>query len=743
MHDNIIQLSAGTNGTGGSVQASDVKWYANTYYLSGSAQLSNGGTVSVSQWQSAGLDTTASGTTFNSGSMPSDPSTGSTGGATPVVQTIGSGTDSLILKVSQDYYLGNAQYTVAVDGQQIGGTLTAGAIAGSGQDDLLTVKGNWAAGSHAVTVSFVNDLAGASAGQDRNLHVDGVSFAGTALANGTAVLYSNGSSNFAFTKAATATTPVVQTIGSGTDSLILKVSQDYYLGSAQYTVAVDGQQIGGTLTAGAIAGSGQDDLLTVKGNWAAGSHAVTVSFVNDLAGASAGQDRNLHVDGVSFAGTALANGTAVLYSNGSSNFAFTKAATATTPVVQTIGSGTDSLILKVSQDYYLGNAQYTVAVDGQRVGGTLTAGAIAGSGQDDLLTVKGNWAAGNHAVTVSFVNDLADALPGQDRNLHIDGVSFAGTALANGTAVLYSNGSSNFAFTKAATAGDTVPAISFGTPGTWGQDSSVWQGHATYGGEDFHTFRATPAWGGVVAAQTAPTSWATTNATHLAFDNFQQVQLTLSAAGTTGLDVTAVAAKSGNITTGGGNDTITWVAHSNASGTGNIMTIHTGAGNDTVHITAVGLSPLAASHATGDGSLYNAAYTGSYSTADVYLGSGNDTVTTEGATRLVLHGAGGYAIATGGSRADIFYAGTGRGDFTGGGGNDTYVLKSGVGHITVEDFATGYDHLKFVGLTASGVTSKLATENGVAGLLVTYDAVGDSVFLAHATKLGATDMVFA
>ena len=363
VHDNIIQLASGDNGMGGTVQSGDVRWYANEYFLSGSSSLiASGGTKSVAQWQGAGFDTSSSGSTFSTGSLPSNPSTdsssevvglppeqttgsGSTapvvqptdsGNTTPVVQTVGSGSDSLVLKISQDYYQGNAQYTVSVDGQQIGGTLTAGAIAGSGQDDTLTVKGNWAAGSHTVQVSFVNDLAGASPGQDRNLHIDGVSFAGTALANGTDLLYSNGAADFSFSKAATGgtssgtggtgSTPMVQTIGSGTDSLVLKISQDYYLGNAQYTVSVDGKQIGGTLTAGAIAGSGQDDTLTVKGNWAAGSHTVQVNFVNDLADALPGQDRNLHIDGVSFAGTALANGTELLYSNGAADFSFSKAA---------------------------------------------------------------------------------------------------------------------------------------------------------------------------------------------------------------------------------------------------------------------------------------------------------------------------------------------------------------------------------------------------------------------------------
>src|SRR5688572_2967797 len=69
-------------------------------------------------------------------------------------------------------------------------------------------------------------------------------------------------------------TPVSATIGSGSDSLFLKVSQDAYQGSAQYKVLVDGVQVGGTMTASALHGASQFDTITVKGNWAAGAHKV-------------------------------------------------------------------------------------------------------------------------------------------------------------------------------------------------------------------------------------------------------------------------------------------------------------------------------------------------------------------------------------------------------------------------------------------------------------------------------------
>ncbi|MFZ4411236.1 MAG: hypothetical protein ACOYOH_28105, partial [Paracraurococcus sp.] len=68
---------------------------------------------------------------------------------------------------------------------------------------------------------------------------------------------------------------------------------------------------------------------------------------------------------------------------------------------------------------------------------------------------------------------------------------------------------------------------------------------------------------------------------------------------------------------------------------------------------------------------------------------------------------------------------------------------AGDGHATIEDFTSGKDHLKFVGLHATDVTTKAATQNGVTGLLVTYDAAHDSVFLAHVTKLATADSVFA
>lgn len=89
-----------------------------------------------------------------------------------------------------------------------------------------------------------------------------------------------------------------------------------------------------------------------------------------------------------------------------------------------IGSGPDTLVLRVSEDAYEGDAEFTVEVDGQQVGGTLTAATSHGSGSD-TVTVSGDWTAGDHQLRVTFTNDLwVDGVG--DRNLYLDGVTYNG-----------------------------------------------------------------------------------------------------------------------------------------------------------------------------------------------------------------------------------------------------------------------------------------------------------------------------
>jgi hypothetical protein len=109
---------------------------------------------------------------------------------------------------------------------------------------------------------------------------------------------------------------------AGADTLVLKIAQDAWQGDAQYTVSVDGQQIGGTRTAGASQGAGQHDIVTLSGDWSAGNHKVTVEFLNDAWGGTAATDRNLYVAGLDYNGQAIAGGTATLLETGSAELWF-------------------------------------------------------------------------------------------------------------------------------------------------------------------------------------------------------------------------------------------------------------------------------------------------------------------------------------------------------------------------------------------------------------------------------------
>ena len=107
------------------------------------------------------------------------------------------GADTLVINLSEDAWQGHAQFTVAVDGQQVGDVYSAATQHGAGTD-TLTLHGNWGAGAHDLAVTFTNDAYGGTASTDRNLHVEGVSYNGTPVQNAAADLLSNGTAHFAF-----------------------------------------------------------------------------------------------------------------------------------------------------------------------------------------------------------------------------------------------------------------------------------------------------------------------------------------------------------------------------------------------------------------------------------------------------------------------------------------------------------------------------------------------------------------
>ena len=97
-------------------------------------------------------------------------------------------------------------------------------------------------------------------------------------------------------------TPVTLAVGSGPDALVLKISQDAFQGSAQYTVSVDGVQIGGTLTAGRLARRGTGRHGHRVSATSRRGRTLTVNFLNDLYHGTPDTDRNLYVDGITYDG---------------------------------------------------------------------------------------------------------------------------------------------------------------------------------------------------------------------------------------------------------------------------------------------------------------------------------------------------------------------------------------------------------------------------------------------------------
>lgn len=248
--------------------------------------------------------------------------------------------------------------------------------------------------------------------------------------------------------------PAAITVGSGSDTLVLSIAEDAYKGNAQFTVGVDGQQVGGTLSAASPRGIGQTDTVAVLGDWAPGAHSVTVSFLNDAYDGSPALDRNLYLNAATYDGVPVANVVQELNAAGPVSFGVTD----NTPVPSaansstTIGTGSDALLLHVSQDAYNGAAQYTLGIDGQQQGGVLTATALHGSGMSDSVTVLGDFAAGTHTATIDFLNDAYGGTPATDRNLYLDGATFDSASVPGAALVLDVAGPQSIVFVSGQTA---------------------------------------------------------------------------------------------------------------------------------------------------------------------------------------------------------------------------------------------------------------------------------------------------
>ena len=342
----------------------------------------------------------------------------------PIPPTVGTGVDTLVLNLSEDAYLGDAQFSVAVDGQTLGAPQSVTVLHGQGSE-VFTFKGSFGPGPHMVGVSFLNDAWGGTSITDRNLYIDGATF-NVAPVQGATELASKGTVSFAVVGNGTSVPPVAP--APATDTLVLNLSEDAYQGDAQAIITVDGKTVGGTVTVTALNNQGQSQPVTFTGQWGAGAHDVGVQFINGANGGTPTTDRTLYVNAVTLNGQAAPVGSAALFSSGTAHIA-----TAASP-----------LVLQLSEDAYLGDAQFTVAVDGKALGGPQSVTALHSAGAAQDFGFNTAMTAGTHDVAVSFLNDAYGGTAATDRNLYVNAIDANSGAMPGTAAALLSNGTQHF-----------------------------------------------------------------------------------------------------------------------------------------------------------------------------------------------------------------------------------------------------------------------------------------------------------
>jgi beta-glucanase (GH16 family) len=218
---------------------------------------------------------------------------------------------TLALAISEDYYKGDAQFTVSMDGQQVGGTQTAHVLHSTGADEVFLLTGTWDSGQHDVKISFINDYYAGNHSTDRNLYVDSIALNGSTYSKTSAALMGNGSHDFVVGG-------TIPTQPAAPDTLTLHLSEDAWNGDAQFQVSIDGKTLDTkeVVTALRSANTSQDFIYT--GNFGPGSHNVGVTFLNDAYGGTASTDRNLFVGSVTYDSHTYTGAT--LFSAGTAHF---------------------------------------------------------------------------------------------------------------------------------------------------------------------------------------------------------------------------------------------------------------------------------------------------------------------------------------------------------------------------------------------------------------------------------------
>jgi Ca2+-binding RTX toxin-like protein len=709
-----------------------------------------------------------------------------------------------VLSISEDAYQGDAQFTVSLDGKQLGGTFTTTALQAAGVSQNFTFRGDWAIGAHAVAVNFLNDAWGGTAATDRNLYVNAISYDGTATGQ-SAELAIPGPQSFSVTD--TTAVPGAASggtvIGSGSDNIVLTMSEDADgpAGAAgrdaQFTINVDGRQIGGLQSVTASHAAGETQTFTVKGDFALGQHAIAVTFANnsmtqgDKAAFDDGGDRNLYVNSVTYDGQALISATTPIYTSpmtppnlvpydpGNAVFlaqdttAIPIGATpqpTATPAAVTVGSGPEQFLLMMSEDPFQGDAQFTVSVDGQQIGGTLTTTAVSWQGQQQAFVVQGAFGTGAHTVSVNFLNDTSVlnsagwAYDAQDRNLYVNSITYNNVQVPGAPYELGVNGSQSFSVPATTAVGITLTGTTGNDTLTGGAGNDILNGRAgsdtMIGGAGNDTYFVDN-----VADVVRENAGGGTD-TILAGVNYtlaagSEIEFLRGNAGATGLTLTGnefantVVGNTGNDTLNGGagNDILNGNAGADtmAGGTGNdtylvdnaldVVTEKAGEGTDTV-FASTNYSLGAGSEIEflrGNAGATGLTLTGNEFANTVVGNTGND----------ILTGGAGNDILNGNAGNDVLDGGAGNDTLIGGAGTDIFKFLAGSGHDIITDFQSsplgGQDLLDIsgLGITSAAFAGSVTIAAAGANTLIAIGANTIQLNGVGAGTINSSDFMFA
>ncbi len=137
--------------------------------------------------------------------------------ALSLASPIGSSVHSVALNLSEDYWLGDAQAIISIDGKQIGGTQSITAPHARSQEQTISFLVPLSAGPHTASVAFVNDAWGGTAATDRNLYIDSMDVNAQHVVLG-ATLHANGVLSFAIP-------PDALSVGSAANALAVLPSR--------------------------------------------------------------------------------------------------------------------------------------------------------------------------------------------------------------------------------------------------------------------------------------------------------------------------------------------------------------------------------------------------------------------------------------------------------------------------------------------------------------------------------------